>query len=587
MYQNKKLKYIIIKPLKILLFIYLFSTLPMFSQLLEWETESDTISSVLYEKLISTNIDYNFITDDGQLVSVARIKFGSLLVYKELCSFPMLRVFNTSTGEEKKIEYYGFPHLYVDTRLDTNWHFLGDSLDPESLNDPKNWVQEIDTVHDTIDITYQLPIKTIKVGDEYWFICGSWYLQIPEYISPAPYLVKMDKDFNIIEKIDKTSKNNITFPDSTLKNIVTSIFYDEIKKCFICFTSLSNWLIIQQFDSNFNKAAEDLKERFPLPAEYNANRISGYDVKAEQLSNGNYVVWFSVTALPKVSSSFQQYNITLHRIYDSDLNIIKECKRERNDITGYLDSGIVKAATQIINKPEGGYFICASNHSNAGIFIEEYSLDGDSIRTIYFDISNVFPECINIKKVLYIDGRFIYMGISKEGGDEVDNVFYTAYLVESDYEGNILWKYQVPFTFIGAKPDIIAGENSDIYYLSGVNCLGPNYLDTKNITYLFNHIHMKINRYSSVLSKTSLSHINLSPNPTHSISTLQLDLDSSGDLYISLTSLSGSEVIDIYRGYSDTGLFTKTFSIDNLPKGVYFLNVLHNGELKIEKIIKE
>jgi len=48
---------------------------------------------------------------------------------------------------------------------------------------------------------------------------------------------------------------------------------------------------------------------------------------------------------------------------------------------------------------------------------------------------------------------------------------------------------------------------------------------------------------------------------------------------------SGSEIITFYDGFAEEGLFSNTYNISHFSKGVYFLQILIDGNYYLEKII--
>ena len=84
-------------------------------------------------------------------------------------------------------------------------------------------------------------------------------------------------------------------------------------------------------------------------------------------------------------------------------------------------------------------------------------------------------------------------------------------------------------------------------------------------------------------------HINnfiLSPNPTSDNITISMDIIESGNIGISLTDISGAELMQLHSSFEDAHTFSKTFSIKHLPTGMYFLQISHNGIVRTEKIVK-
>ena len=76
------------------------------------------------------------------------------------------------------------------------------------------------------------------------------------------------------------------------------------------------------------------------------------------------------------------------------------------------------------------------------------------------------------------------------------------------------------------------------------------------------------------------------PNPTGGSATLTLYLNDAGHLSVTLNDILGQEVMEIHNAFLDEKIFVKTFSLSNLARGMYFLKIIHNGNVRVEKIIK-
>ena len=66
-----------------------------------------------------------------------------------------------------------------------------------------------------------------------------------------------------------------------------------------------------------------------------------------------------------------------------------------------------------------------------------------------------------------------------------------------------------------------------------------------------------------------------------------MDILQSGSVVISLIDLSGGELMQLHSSFEDVQYFKKVFSIKALSSGVYFLQISHNGIVRVEKIVKE
>jgi len=56
---------------------------------------------------------------------------------------------------------------------------------------------------------------------------------------------------------------------------------------------------------------------------------------------------------------------------------------------------------------------------------------------------------------------------------------------------------------------------------------------------------------------------------------------------IVLCDILGQELVEVYNDFTSDGdgLFTRTFSTEHLAKGVYFLKILIDGNIVVEKIV--
>jgi len=85
---------------------------------------------------------------------------------------------------------------------------------------------------------------------------------------------------------------------------------------------------------------------------------------------------------------------------------------------------------------------------------------------------------------------------------------------------------------------------------------------------------------------SSIANLLVSPNPANTNTTVTVDLETAGNLTVTLNNLLGQELFEIHNGFASAGEFTRTFSINTLSKGVYYLKIVHNGNVKVEKVIR-
>lgn len=90
----------------------------------------------------------------------------------------------------------------------------------------------------------------------------------------------------------------------------------------------------------------------------------------------------------------------------------------------------------------------------------------------------------------------------------------------------------------------------------------------------------------SIVEGNCVSNVIIAPNPTNAAITLKFDTESEGILSIVLVDLLGCELLELHNEFTKCDRFAKTFSLEALPKGIYYLKINHNGKLQIKKVIR-
>ena len=103
--------------------------------------------------------------------------------------------------------------------------------------------------------------------------------------------------------------------------------------------------------------------------------------------------------------------------------------------------------------------------------------------------------------------------------------------------------------------------------------------DGKGIPYVWKTI------YNGIKEIVKNNSINIFPNPATESTTISLELETTCNIKITLTNISGQELMDIYDGFVDVGLFRKSINTKNLAKGVYLLKISIGGGYITEKLV--
>jgi hypothetical protein len=84
----------------------------------------------------------------------------------------------------------------------------------------------------------------------------------------------------------------------------------------------------------------------------------------------------------------------------------------------------------------------------------------------------------------------------------------------------------------------------------------------------------------------AITNSSITPNPTSGETTLSFTVLTSGNLDIKLVNVSGQELLEIHNAYIEAGEFTTNVAMSKFPTGVYYLRISHNGNVTMEKVIR-
>ena len=132
-------------------------------------------------------------------------------------------------------------------------------------------------------------------------------------------------------------------------------------------------------------------------------------------------------------------------------------------------------------------------------------------------------------------------------------------------------KYQVWFETdrsLGLKYDL-----AEKHKLKGVGMWALGY--DKHRTELWDELRKRYSEISSnkpVLSSSDVS-LCVYPNPISRIGYLELDLPYDGEINIDLYDASGLTVLKLYKRWTHKGKTIASWSVEDLPPGIYFLQV--------------
>ena len=140
--------------------------------------------------------------------------------------------------------------------------------------------------------------------------------------------------------------------------------------------------------------------------------------------------------------------------------------------------------------------------------------------------------------------------------------------------------------------DTVKATPSDNYYKfirwtnsSGVTLTTDPTLNftIKSDTHFVAHFELDI----SVEERTKTTTISIIPNPTKDDFEISFEVQKPSNIEIKLLDLSGAEVFEIFSDFTNEGIFSKTVNTKNLARGVYFLYILIDESVIMEKVVLE
>jgi len=90
---------------------------------------------------------------------------------------------------------------------------------------------------------------------------------------------------------------------------------------------------------------------------------------------------------------------------------------------------------------------------------------------------------------------------------------------------------------------------------------------------------VNIEKYTDIREPELIQSFNIFPNPTNNFLTIEYSLLLNSNINITLTDLQGVFLGEIFSGFQNTGVNTINYPINNLPSGIYFVNININGSI--------
>jgi hypothetical protein len=260
----------------------------------------------------------------------------------------------------------------------------------------------------------------------------------------------------------------------------------------------------------------------------------------------------------------------------------------------------------------GSTILVNTNNDSSSMFLAKYDSSGSVLwAKCAGGVNNNYGETIktDINKNVIVGGVFSCPSISF--GSTILNNFYSSgnndalFVVKYDSSGDVLWAktaYGIGSVWsltIDTINDIyITGQfSSDTISFGAINLMNDSTSLSSSSMYL-----AKINATTGINEIKNNTHsLSLYPNPTTSLLTLSLP-NTNQKVSINLYDMMGQKQLTIDNGQLTSAMDNGQLTIDNntttmsivnyqlsiekLPQGIYFLEVLMDGEKQVRKVVK-
>ena len=428
-----------------------------------------------------------------------------------------------------------------------------------------------------------------KKSGEYWFAGHSHWTTYVEsgnsYVTGAlmlkfPYLVKTNANGEIIsmKNVQKEVFNSGKGP-SNERSFVGSqgkLFYDSERELFVRFVVNKNFLVIQEFDTNFTKINDNKVSRFQLSTELNETNSSNLLVK--KLLNGNYVVFV------KLNLKGGDYYGGLFRTYTSNLEIVEDKYFDDSEKVELMHT------CQIDETKDGNILLVSLTDTN--FIIREITPEFKNVSSKTLNLTEKFDNKeITPRGVLFLDNKILFMGTtdttiyykaSSTAPKLSERKHYKLHLLETDLAYNNQRKFSLndsSFTYLSfvVRPSI---DNKN-YIVATVS---RDIITGRRSLYL-----AKIGSFTPISTPdlvTSSTVSTVFPNPiVAGEAQLSLELKQSCDVRIVLSDVLGREKLNIFSGFLEAGRFTKFFDVRCLASGIYFIKTSIGDKFIVDKLI--
>jgi len=187
------------------------------------------------------------------------------------------------------------------------------------------------------------------------------------------------------------------------------------------------------------------------------------------------------------------------------------------------------------------------------------------------DVPQGPPDTVIIRNWSDISTTFSNL---RTGLEEMDNIFGN-YILQKRFPEDVDSSYGTSTVFLIKFDEYVKIDSVENFLNSVTDINYPLYMRAYNF-----------NPFISVKDNLTINDFILYPQPANDFIIIEYSLLLNSNINITLTDLQGVFLGEIFSGFQDTGVNTINYPINNLPSGIYFVNININGSISNKHFIK-
>ena len=237
----------------------------------------------------------------------------------------------------------------------------------------------------------------------------------------------------------------------------------------------------------------------------------------------------------------------------------------------YGDSLYSDITLEVALMPDGGYALAGyTNRGSVDMLVIRVSADGEEMWRRNYGTDRWGEELCDL--LVLPEGDIIVLGETTRSPDD-------TVLMRLNLDGDVLWEgyYDVGS---GAYCNAIALSENNGYYFVGRRFPAQMYLACTEPDPLYNGVELLNPAFPNSFAVQAPY-----PNPFNSSTTISFDLPRQENVRVTICDMNGREIDLLVNSNLSAGHHKIAWNANEMPAGVYFLNLTANGQSNTKKVM--